>query len=186
MSEQREANVPKRQRYETLVQHCASDLYRFAFWLSGHRQTAEDLVQETFREAWCSLERLRDPARGKAWLLGILRNRYRHHARRQQRRPQPSFNDEALEQVAEVKATADVVELLGRRELVEKGLAQLDERYKEPLLLVLLEGYTCREAAELLALPMGTVLSRIHRGRAILRRALTALERGDAQAGGAA
>ena len=74
------------------------------------------------------------------------------------------------------RAGPDVLAKLSDQELLQIALEALEERYKEPFLLVFLEDFTCREAAELLDIPLGTVLSRIHRARQFLRRFIRQLD----------
>lgn len=160
-----------RQLYEELVRSYARDLYRFAIRLCGRVETAEDLVQETFCEAWRSIDSLRDPASGKAWLFKILRHRNAHRVRDSKRRIRLSYNIEQLESMA-ICPSEDVLLRIANQELLQKALDELDDRYKEPLLFVYMDGATCREAAERLEIPLGTLLSRIHRGRMQIREYL--------------
>jgi RNA polymerase sigma-70 factor (ECF subfamily) len=149
------------ERYEALVRTHAADLYRCAYRLTGARATAEDLVQETFSEAWRRLETLRCSQAARAWLFAILRHRHAHLVRGASRRPTVASGIDELAGVARDEANG-----------LQRALDQLDERVKVPLLMVFLEGLTCQETADALGLPLGTVLSRIHRGRAALRETL--------------
>ena len=79
----------KRQRFERLVQSYSTDMFRYALWLSGNKEVAEDLVQEAFTRAWKNLHQLRQAGKEKAWLMTIVRN---ENARRFQR-VQPDFVD---------------------------------------------------------------------------------------------
>jgi RNA polymerase sigma-70 factor (ECF subfamily) len=152
-----------RELYETLVSAHATDLFRFAFRLTGSTSAAEDLVQETFQEAWRGLSRLRCPESGRAWLFQILRNRQAHRVRAAGRRPRITTDVDALPERAVDPSS---------RSSLQDALDELDERYTVPFLMVFVEGLTCRETAEALGLPIGTGLSRIHRARAALRRTL--------------
>ncbi len=163
---------PDEQGYEQLVHDHARDLYRFAYRLCGRADWAEDLVQETFTEAWKSIASLRDVARGKAWLFRILRHRYSHAIRDQSRRIRPTAN---LEDSQATAAGRDVLDLLADRELLDQALDSLSDAFKQPFLLVFGQDLTCQEAAEVLDIPLGTVLSRIHRARVILRQRLREL-----------
>lgn len=161
----------ERQAYERWVDEWSGDLYRFAHRLCGRADTAEDLVQETFYHAWRSMHSLRDGGRARAWLFQILRHRWSHYVRSETRRPKLNA---PLESVGE-RPDGRRFEPLGdmaRAEALQNALDGLEERYRLPLLMVFMEGITCREAAERLNVPLGTVLSRIHRGRRSLRRAL--------------
>lgn len=167
-----------RRLYEQLVRSHAGDLYRFAYRLCGHAEMADDLVQETFFEAWRSIKSLRDPSRGKSWLFQILRYRRAHGIRDRSRRVQATVGIDQLDNISD-GAGADILVKLSNQELLQRALDALNERYKEPFLLVFLEDFTCREAAESLNIPLGTVLSRIHRARQLLRRFLRQLDPAD-------
>lgn len=161
----------KRVKYEGWVDQWSTDLYRFAYRLCGQRDTAEDLVQEAFYHAWRSMHTLREECRARAWLFQILRHRYAHHVRYDVRRP----NLRTSADVSADLADEDRVDPLGAMERSESlaiALERLDERYREPLLMVFMEGLTCKEASEAMGVPLGTVLSRIHRARKSLREQL--------------
>ncbi len=168
-------------RYEQWVREHSGDLYRFAFRLCGDADTADDLVQETFYHAWRGMGKLRQKEKARAWLFQILRYRYAHWARERSRRPVIAGSAEPLEEHAQTAATP--FEVLANRESLQMALDALEDRFKLPLLMVFLEGLTCQAAAEYLDIPLGTVLSRIHRARRRLRRALG--EQADSPAGDA-
>lgn len=161
-----------RQLYERLVHEHAEELFRIAFRLTGQRETAEDLVQETFTEAWRSLPDLREPASARAWLFRILRFRHTHLLRDSGRLPQV---DDSVEFVRDVDLPSDDVPIGGDTlsESLQGALDAMDERFKVPFLMVLLLGVSCREVAQELDLPLGTVLSRLHRARQFLRQRLS-------------
>jgi len=161
--------------YEELVRSHSRAVYRFAYRLCGNPDIADDLVQETFCEAWRSIRSLREPDRAKSWLFQILRYRNAHAIRDRGRRVQTRNDVEQLNQASD-ETGPDVLTKLSDRELLERALEALDNRYKEPFLLVFQEDFTCREAAELLNIPLGTVLSRIHRARQFMRRFLRQLD----------
>ncbi len=160
-----------RQLYLDLVEAHAPGLYCFAYRLTGSADRAEDLLQESFLQAWRSLDRLREPARARAWLLAILRHCHAHRRRAQARRPASSWTGPELDALA-APAGPDARD---DADLLQAGLDRLDERFKLPFLMVYLEGHSCRETAEALGLPLGTVLSRIHRARLHLRESLPRL-----------
>jgi len=162
----------KRQQYERWVEDHSSDLYRFAYRLSGRADLAEDLTQETFFHAWRSIHTLRDPDRARAWLFQILRHRWSHLVRHDARRPNITAPLHAVADRGD-RAADNPLQRLADRDQLQHALDQLDERYRLPLLMVLAEGMTCREAAEQLDIPLGTVLSRIHRARATLQSCLS-------------
>ncbi|MBI1903729.1 MAG: sigma-70 family RNA polymerase sigma factor [Planctomycetia bacterium] len=171
-----------RKLYEDLVRRHAADLYRFAHRLCGNAQIAEDLVQDSFCEAWRLIQSLRDPLQARAWLFQILRYRYAHAVRDRSRRVQPTGGAELLDQIAE-EPGQDVLDALSNRELLQQALDALEGHYKEPFLMVFLDGLRCREVAEALDLPLGTVLSRIHRARQLLRQSLRRLAESDGVCG---
>lgn len=156
-----------RELYEELVKKYSNDVFRFAYRLSGNKEVAEDLVQETFYEAWRSISKLNDPASGKYWLLQILRYRYSHWLRYKKRYPSHVVNPDQLEGIAgEVYMD---IGMLSIDEPLQKALDALEPSNKELFLFVFLEGMSCREVAQKMELPIGTVLSRIHRIRTFLR-----------------
>lgn len=133
-----------RQQYEQAVRSHAGDLYAFAFRLCGCRDVAEDLVQETFYHAWKGIHSLRKRETIRAWLFQILRHRHAHWQR-----------DQAMERVATSKLSANRCEgdtqidpaiRLAEHESIQEALNALDEKYRIPILMVCIEGLTCRDA----------------------------------------
>jgi RNA polymerase sigma-70 factor (ECF subfamily) len=162
----------ERETYEALVRRHAADLYRFALHLAGDRDAAEDLVSETYFEAWRSIGRLADVESGKSWLLTIVKRRWMRLLERQDRR---GAQEQQIEDFAELPGPD--VKLPADPEIIRLALDSLDPRLKEAFLLVFLEGFTCAEVSAQIDVPLGTVLSRIHRARIQLRAFLTGLER---------
>jgi len=157
----------RRALYEAWVGDHAADLYRMAYRLCGDADTAEDLVQETFYHAWKGMSQLREQDKTRAWLYRILRHRYAHWVRDRTRRVRAVSTDHPLEQVVDPGPCA--LARLSRQDELQAALNELDDSMKTPLLMVFQEGMTCREAAEALDVPLGTVLSRIHRARQKIR-----------------
>ena len=155
----------RRRRFETVVNTYAKDAFRYAFWLCKDRHIAEDIVQESFARAWKSLDQLTDDKAAKSWLFTILR---RENARRFERyKPQM----EALEpnQIIASKENYDTsIEAF----VLRQALAQLNEEYREPLVLQVIGGYSMEEIAQQLGLSKGAVMTRVHRARQKLRLAL--------------
>lgn len=145
-------------------------LYRVAYRLLGDAHDAEDVVQDAFRSAWGS-RRLFDHTRSeRAWLLAILRRRVADHWRRHESR------EASAENVVERAAAADGRDPF-REELsaaMQRALDRLPAEIRETLLLVVVGELTHQEAADILGIPLGTVLSRVSRGRARLREYLLA------------
>ncbi len=169
----------RRTCYEGWVRDYAEDLYRFAFRLSGDADNAEDLVQETFYHAWKDRGTLRSGAKARAWLFQILRNRYSHWVRSRLADPKKTVSIQAAGHLPALQRPA--AESLAERELLQIGLDALPDQFKIPLLMVFVEGLTCREAAVRLDVPLGTVLSRIHRARRDLQAALVEDARHDSE-----
>lgn len=168
------ATSQQRELFKHLVRDHATDLYRFAFWQTRSPEIAEDLVQETYLEAWRSIGRLREPDRGRAWILQILRHRFSHWLRSKQRRPEDVTSPDAIENHGALESGPDSD--VGDRVDLERAMGRIDSRYRETFLLVFQQGFSCREAAEMLDVPLGTVLSRVHRAREALREQLAAVQ----------
>jgi len=159
----------RRSAYEQWVRAHGPELYRCAYRLTGKTQTAEDLVQETFVEAWRSAEKLRDPEKARGWLFQILRYRHLHAVRDSKRRMEGQPGRVPLTGDVPAHDTTAKIEQL---DSIQVGLASLDQRLRETLLMVVMEGLTAQEAADKLGVPMGTVLSRLHRARERLRETM--------------
>jgi len=167
------APTTKQDRYEKLVNAYSGALYRYAYWLCGEHCAAEDLVQETFLRAWRFLESLKDENSAKSWLITILR---RENARKYERQ-QLQYSDVDMETIATGKVDFDDrPEVLALR----SALQQLPVKYREPLILQVLEGYNLEEMARMFKLPRNTVATRLHRARQKLRRQLEDEEKAQA------
>jgi RNA polymerase sigma-70 factor (ECF subfamily) len=138
-------------------------MYRYAAWLSRDKAIAEDVVQEALLRAWKSLAALRDDGSAKQWLLTIVR---RENAR--------YFERKRLETVDIDNLTASQAALLAVEEDPElddmrQAIYELDDEYREPLVLQVLMGYSTKEIAEQMDLKQGAVLTRLHRARGRLK-----------------
>jgi RNA polymerase sigma-70 factor (ECF subfamily) len=160
-----------RRRYEQWVREFAQPLYRYAYRLTGHAQIAEDLVQETFVEAWRSIARQKEEEKARAWLFQILRYRHAHLLRDRSRRLQPTRLTESTDE-----HPADLVRLplekMAEKDAIQSALERLTPVMRETFMMVFVEGCTCRQTAENLKIPLGTVLSRLDGARRALRMAL--------------
>ena len=169
----------RRARFEAELLPHLQALYRFACTLDA-AQEAEDLVQITCARALERHASYRLDTNARAWLFTILRNELISRHRRSARE-RSLAKERAL---LEADATAESVELLllDRRwsEEIRTALASLDERYRTPVYLKDVEGFGYREIADVLHCPLGTVMSRLARGRTLLRALLLqqATERG--------
>ena len=155
----------KQARYENLVNAYSPWLYRYAYWLSGEKSAAEDLVQETFLRAWRFLDSLKDEASAKSWLTTILR---RENARKDERK-QFQYSDVDMDSIS-----SETKEFDARPEVsaLRIALKNLPGKYREPLVLQVLEGYSLKEIADMFDLPRNTVATRLHRARQKLRSVL--------------
>ncbi len=142
-------------------------LYRMAFRLVGDRHEAEDLSQEAFRSAWKSRKLFRSGSGARAWLVSILRRRVADHWRR----PRPP-TVLAGERNFEVGYNGEDPLRDDFTDEVQHALGRLPNELRETLLLVVVAELTHQEAANLLEIPLGTVLSRVSRARKRLREYL--------------
>ncbi len=152
----------KQTRYENLVHAYSPWLYRYAYWLSGEKAAAEDLVQETFLRAWRFLGSLKDEGSAKSWLTTILR---RENARKYERK-QFQYSDVEMDSIPSEAQDFDTRPEVSALRI---ALRDLPEKYREPLVLQVLEGYSLNEIAEMFNLPRNTVATRLHRARQKLR-----------------
>jgi RNA polymerase sigma-70 factor (ECF subfamily) len=158
--------------FDGLVEEFYMPLYRFGLSLSRSQSDAFDLTQQTFY-LWASKgDQLRDPSKVKTWLFTTLYREFLGQKRRADRFVETGENDTLLAEPAQI-APSVVNEI--DAVIVQKALQQLDERYRAPLSLFYLEEHSYREIAEILDLPIGTVMSRISRGKAELRKSLADL-----------
>lgn len=156
----------KKARFDALAREYSADLYRYAMWICGHDALAKDLVQETFLRAWRALGSLKDEQAAKSWLITILRREY---ARTFERKV-PQFTD--VDSV--VLPETDELEPDERteRELLRKGMFSLAPRYREPLLLQVVMGYSCEEIARQLGVSKSAVMTQLFRAREQLKSKL--------------
>ena len=160
-----EAKVSREQQFNDLVSVHMDDLYRYGYWLTGNRSVSDDLVQETMVRAWKSLHKLQNPKAVKGWLITILR---RENARRFERY-QPQESGIPTEDLAAKKAEYDTST---DAFVLRKAMEQLPEKYREPLLLQVIYGYSQKEIAEQLDISVGGAGCRLFRAREKLRELL--------------
>ncbi|HEV8318689.1 MAG TPA: sigma-70 family RNA polymerase sigma factor [Vicinamibacterales bacterium] len=146
-------------------------LFRLAMWFERDRDEAEDLVQETLKEALASFHRFTAGTNCRAWLVSILQHIRGNRRRARSRSP---FIADPLERAADaVPFTPPVPQELTDDEVLA-ALGRIPVPYQEVIVLCDVEEFTYKEIAAALSLPVGTVMSRLHRGRALLRRELAA------------
>ena len=176
-------------RFERDVTPLLPNLYSSALRMTRNPADAEDLVQETMLRAYRGFSGFTEGTNLKAWLYRILTNTFINTYRKKQREPQTVQADDDIEdwylydrlaaQSTEASAETEVLERMPDED-VQAALEALPEGFRLAVLLVDVEGFSYKETAEMLGIPIGTVMSRLHRGRKALERALweKARERG--------
>jgi RNA polymerase sigma-70 factor, ECF subfamily len=154
--------------YECLVEMYYAPLYRFALSLSRHEQNASDLVQETFCRLAAKGRQLRDPSKAKTWLFTTLYREFLRNRRNESRFDSIETFSGQDEMSAPDTALQNRMDIASAKE----ALMQLDALYRAPLVLFYLEEHSYIQIAEILGIPVGTVMSRISRGRELLRKLL--------------
>jgi RNA polymerase sigma-70 factor (ECF subfamily) len=158
--------------WEQIVTDHSARVYRLAYRLTGNRQDAEDLTQEVFVRVFRSLHTY-TPGTMAGWLHRITTNLFLDQARRKQRIRFDALSDEAATRLPSALPSPDDVQLDRMFDAdVEAALASLAPDFRAAVVLCDIEGLSYEEIADVLGLKLGTVRSRIHRGRAQLRTAL--------------
>jgi len=149
-------------------------LYNLAHWLTGDRADAEDLVQETYTKALKGIKSFQEGSNFRAWMYRILRNTFLTSRSGLKVQNTVSFDDE--ESDAAVPAHHITPELIALQvensQLVVNAIAALPIAYREAVLLCDVEELSYKEIAQVLAVPIGTVMSRLSRARNLLKQAL--------------
>ena len=173
----------RRALFESEVLPQVDRLFSAALRYTRDRSDAEDLVQESLVKAFRSLHQYRPGTNLKAWLYRILHTTYISMYRKAQRRPQESLQEEIddfsfYDEVARSGASPEreVLAALTADE-VKQALADLPETFRLAVYLADVEGFAYKEIAEIMDTPVGTVMSRLHRGRKALQKALATYAR---------
>jgi RNA polymerase sigma-70 factor (ECF subfamily) len=175
--------------FENDAMQYAPQLYSAALRMTRNPADAEDVVQETFLKAYRAYATFAAGTNLKAWLYRILTNTYINKYRKQQRRPsevelgelQDLYLYKRLGEQSGASQSAEQEVLDGFVDSdVKQALESLPEHFRMPVLLADVEGFSYKEIAEILDIPIGTVMSRLHRGRKALQKKLwnVAEERG--------
>ena len=161
----------------------APQLYSAAMRLTRNSADAEDLVQDTYLRAWRSFSTFQEGTNLRAWLYRILTNSFINKYRAKQRRPDETGMDN-IEDLYLYKRLSSLDSALGNRSAedtlfemftddeVKNALEELPEIFRLPVLLADVEGFAYKEIAEMLDIPVGTVMSRLHRGRKAMHKLL--------------
>ena len=168
------------ERFEREAIPLMPELYAAAMRLTRNPDDAGDLLQETYLRAYRGFAGFEEGTNLRAWLYRILMNTFINIYRKRQREPQTVSDDDMEEwylydrlggREAEPSAEATVLESIPDED-VQEALAGLPDRFRLPVLLADVDGFSYKEIAEILAVPIGTVMSRLHRGRRALERRL--------------
>lgn len=169
--------------YERDLLPFADSLYSTALRLALNPQDAEDLVQETYMKAFKYFDKFKPGTNIKAWLFKILKNTFINFYRKRKKIPhqvelmelEDKLEDFALSEVHDIKILEAEVEEDNLSEVddnVRKALEGLPEEYRKVIIMADIEGRSYKEIAKILKLPIGTVMSRLYRGRKSLEEAL--------------
>ncbi len=152
----------------------SADLFRVAMFLKRDRDVAEDLVQETMMQALRSFHRYEKGTNCKAWLTTIM---YHTHYKQLRKQTNLKLVADTEEQIAAtVQFEAPIPQQITDEDVLQ-ALKKVPELFREVVLLCDVEGFTYKEVASFLDIPIGTVMSRLHRGRKVLRGELAVYAR---------
>ncbi|KAB2963442.1 MAG: sigma-70 family RNA polymerase sigma factor [Thermoanaerobaculia bacterium] len=176
-----ESAGPAGREFERQALPFLDSLYNTAYRLARNAEDAEDLVQETYLKAYRSFGQFTPGTNLKAWLFKILKNTFINEYRRRQNVP-PEGDFAAIEEGFEAHVRADAVGQIKNPEEValetaldqdvQRALDVLPPDYRMTVVLADLEGFSYKEIADILEIPVGTVMSRLYRGRKLLEEAL--------------
>jgi len=173
--------------FEAAAMPFLDPLYNAAYRMARNPQDAEDLVQETYLKAYKYYDKFEEGTNLKAWLFKILKNTFiNSYRKKQQAPPKADFADieESFETIVRddsgQQARTPEEELLEKvlDEDVQHAIEELPHDYRMVVLLADLEGFSYKEIADILEIPVGTVMSRLYRGRRLLEEALLKYARG--------
>jgi RNA polymerase sigma-70 factor (ECF subfamily) len=175
--------VADRAQFAEQAMPFAPQLYSAALRMTRNGADAEDLVQETYLKGYRSFATFEEGTNLRAWLFRILTNTYINAYRAKQRRPEETELDTiedfylyrrigGIEEALAARSAEDELMDVFTDDEVKQALEDLPESFRLPVLLADVEGFSYKEIAEMLEIPIGTVMSRLHRGRKAMQKAL--------------
>jgi RNA polymerase sigma-70 factor, ECF subfamily len=160
----------RQDEFERVAMPHSRSLLRVARRIAFDRATAEDLVQETLLRGWRSFDQFQPGTNARAWLFRILFNTFYAQGRKVRGGPVlVSLQQSSQEGEPESRAAFSLVDVAS----VKHAMEELSAEHRAVLLLAVVEGFTCREMAEIFSVPIGTVMSRLSRARQALRDRLS-------------
>lgn len=182
---EKESAAERTKRFERDALQYMNQLYAAALRYTKNPDDAQDLVQDTYAKAYTSFHQFEPGTNLKAWLYRVLTTTFINNYRKDQRRPQTSDGEIEDWQLADAashtsdqgKSTEDVVlESLPDSD-IKRALTEIPEEFRMAVYLADVEGFSYKEIAEIVNVPTGTVMSRLHRGRKLLREKLSGYAR---------
>jgi len=179
---EKETLAQRKARFEKDALIFTSQLYGAALRYTKNSHDAQDLVQDTYAKAFTSFHQFEPGTNLKAWLYRILTTTFINNYRKDQRRPQISTGEIEDWQIADASshtsdqgksAEDEVLENIADKD-IKDALAAMPEEFRMAVYLSDVEGFAYKEIAEIIGVPTGTVMSRLHRGRKLLRSSLSA------------
>ncbi len=172
----------ERARFEALVRQHLDALYGAALRLTRNRADAEDLIQETLLKAWRSFHTFTEGTNARAWLFRILMNAHIDRYRKTAREPETTDVEDVgefylynkVQESEQLRGVGDPEKLLEHvmEHQVREALESLPDHFRSVVILADLQGFSYKEIADILGIPVGTVMSRLFRGRRLLQRKL--------------
>lgn len=167
----------KQEELENYINAFSKDLYSFCCGLTRSRQQADDLYQNTFLKMYELGDRLDIKTNPKSCIMGIAMNLYRNDKRKLSVRQRITGTGVSIDETADIasdngQTTEDMMLAKEEQRIVREAVGKLPDKYRIPILLYYMEEFSMPEVASLTKLPVGTVKSRLHRAKKILREKL--------------